>query len=66
MHRAIDSHISRSSIWSKTNQVRGDSPTGLAHHSFWGATYYREDMKLEKNMDLNRFVMVMQVMAIYM
>jgi len=28
MHRAIDSHISRSSIWSKTNQVRGDSPTG--------------------------------------
>ena len=41
MHRAIDSHISRSSIWSKTNQVRGDSPTGLAHHSFWGATYFR-------------------------
>jgi hypothetical protein len=41
MHRAIDSHIYRSSIWSKTNQVRGDSPTGLAHHSFWGATYFR-------------------------
>ena len=41
MHRAIDSHITRSSMWSKTNQVRGDSPTGLSHHSFWGATYFR-------------------------
>ena len=41
MHRAIDSHISRSSMWSKTNQVRGDSPTGLSHHQFWGATYFR-------------------------
>ena len=52
MHRAIDSHISRSSMWSKTNQVRGDSPTGLSHHSFWGATYFRgTDGGRKKRMD---------------
>ena len=52
MHRAIDSHISRSSIWSKTNQVNSDSPTGLPHHSFWGAGFFRgENLELEHGIE---------------
>ena len=38
-------HINRTltgaMIWSKTNQVRGASRTGLAHHSFWGTSFFR-------------------------
>ena len=52
MHHAIDRQVSHTSFWSKTNQVRGDSPTGLAHHSFWGATYFRgEDKQVDDDIE---------------
>ena len=40
IHHWLDKSISDAGIWSKTNQVRGDSPTGLPHHSLWGASYF--------------------------
>jgi len=51
LHHHFDDQIVRENIWSKTNQVSSGSPTGLPHHSFWGATYYRDDMKPEKDMN---------------
>lgn len=51
LHHHFDDYIVSNNLWSKTNQVSSGSPTGLPHHSFWGATYYRENMKLEKGMD---------------
>ena len=39
----MDDQITNSSIWSKTNQVQSRSPTGLPHHSFWGASWFRAD-----------------------
>jgi hypothetical protein len=47
----FDQQICSSSVWSKTNQVGSDSPTGLPHHQFWGATYYREDGRIEHGME---------------
>jgi hypothetical protein len=38
LHYWIDEAVSQPNIWSKNNQVTGDSPTGLPHHQFWGAT----------------------------
>ena len=46
----FDQQICQSSIWSKTNQVNADSPTGLPHHQFWGATYFRGDGQVEDGM----------------
>ena len=40
LHHWLESSIRNSSIWSKTNRVRGESPTGLPHHDFWGASYF--------------------------
>ena len=40
IHHWLDKSISDAGIWSKTNQVRGASPTGLPHHSLWGASYF--------------------------
>lgn len=37
LHHWIDEAISRSRIWAKSNQVTGNSKTGLPHHQFWGA-----------------------------
>lgn len=51
LHHHFDDYIVRENIWSKTNQVSSGSPTGLPHHSFWGATFYRDNMTLEKDMD---------------
>lgn len=51
LHHHFDDYIVRENIWSKTNQVSSGSPTGLPHHSFWGATYFRDGMSLEKDMD---------------
>ena len=36
-------------MWAKTNQVRGDNPTGLPHHSF-GAEV-GSDIKMAKKTD---------------
>ena len=41
LHHHIDALLTRSSVWSKTNQVTGDNPTGLPMHSFWGASFLR-------------------------
>ena len=41
LHYFYDNQISCSNIWSKTNQVGSNSSTGLPHHSFWGAGYFR-------------------------
>ena len=40
IHHWLDKSISDANIWSKTNQVRGSSPTGLPHHALWGASYF--------------------------
>ena len=47
LHHFYDEQISQSNIWSKTNQVAGGSSTGLPHHSFWGATFFRNDYKMD-------------------
>lgn len=41
LHHAIDDAFTRQSIWSKTNEVGGDNPTGLPMHSFWGGSFLR-------------------------
>ncbi len=51
LHHHFDDYIVGNNLWSKTNQVSSGSPTGLPHHSFWGATFYRDNMELEKDMD---------------
>lgn len=51
LHHHFDDYIVGHNLWSKTNQVSSGSPTGLPHHSFWGATFYRNNMELEKDMD---------------
>jgi len=47
LHHAFDSFITQASIWSKTNQVGSKSSTGLPQHSFWGASFFRDDYKIE-------------------
>ena len=39
LHHSLDDFFTRQSHWAKTNQVNGDNPTGLPHHSFWGASF---------------------------
>jgi len=39
----INQRFTSSNIWSKTNQVGSESPTGLPHHSFWGASFFKAD-----------------------
>ena len=41
LHYWINNKCTNSAIWSKTNSVRGDSRTGLPHHSFWGASFFQ-------------------------
>ena len=41
LHYFFDRYITNASVWSKTNQVSSDSPTGLPHHSFWGGSFFR-------------------------
>ena len=48
-HR-VDELLTNSMIWSKTNQVKGKSRTGLAHHSFWGTSFFRGEDR-EKEID---------------
>jgi hypothetical protein len=48
LHHFYDTQISRANFWSKGNEVRGDSPTGLPHHQFWGGAIlsgYDEDKR---------------------
>jgi hypothetical protein len=52
LHYYFDNFITTSSFWSKTNQVNSDSRTGLPHHSFWGASFFRENFILENDMDV--------------
>ena len=47
LHHYFDNFIKRTNFWSKDNQVSSNSPTGLPHHSFWGASFFRNDYKLD-------------------
>jgi len=39
LHHYTDEQISRGGYWAKTNEVSSrNSPTGLPHHQFWGAS----------------------------
>ena len=49
LHHYFDKSIVQASIWSKTNQVSSNSPTGLPHHSFWGASWFRDNETPEKD-----------------
>ena len=52
MHHNIDERIVRGNYWSKTNQVNSNSLTGLPHHSFWGAGFFRgENQEIESGME---------------
>ena len=42
IHRKIDGVV-KTANWRKTNEVRGDDPTGLPMHQFWGSTMNRDD-----------------------
>ena len=42
----IDTLLTNAMIWSKTNSVHGQSRTGLPHHSFWGASFFRGPNKM--------------------
>ena len=45
LHHHWDKTLVRSNLWSKTNQVSSDSKTGLPHHSFWGGTFFRDNLE---------------------
>ena len=47
LHNAFDGFITNSQIWSKTNQVDSTSSTGLPQHSFWGATFFRDNYVMD-------------------
>lgn len=51
LHHWIDKRLTNSLIWAKTNQVNSRNKTGLPHHSFWGASFYREFEEVEHGMD---------------
>lgn len=41
LHHYFDKYIVNAGIWSKTNQVNSLHKSGLPHHSFWGASFFR-------------------------
>ena len=47
LHHFYDTQISRANFWSKGNEVRGDSPTGLPHHQFWGGAIRKRRSKAQ-------------------
>jgi hypothetical protein len=47
LHHYFDGWITRSKLWSKTNQVNANHSTGLPHHSLWGASFYRNGFKID-------------------
>lgn len=47
----LDEAVTTASMWSKTNQVQGHSPTGLPHHSFWGASWFRANPDGSRKVD---------------
>jgi hypothetical protein len=52
IHRKIDGVVTTAN-WRKTNEVRGDDPTGLPMHQFWGSTMNRDnDWDNENSHDL--------------
>jgi hypothetical protein len=40
IHKKIWDITTFQTNWKKTNQVRGNNPTGLPHHELWGASIY--------------------------
>jgi len=50
-------HLRYYSEWSKTNEVQSDSDTGFPHHSFWGATYFRGDLRNDGTLGKGGLVM---------
>lgn len=48
LHHHFDKFIVNEQFWSKSNQVNSSSPTGLPHHSFWGASFFRQNFELEQ------------------
>ena len=45
IHFWLENMIKRANMWSKSNQVRGESKTGLPHHELWGASFYTGQRK---------------------
>ncbi len=45
IHFWLENMIKRANMWSKSNQVRGESKTGLPHHELWGAAFYTGQRK---------------------
>jgi len=43
--RKMDQLCTNNMIWSKTNQVGSNSPTGLPSHSFWGSSIFQKGRK---------------------
>ncbi len=52
LHHHFDNMISVSNIWSKTNQVNSGSSTGLPHHQFWGATFFRNNYGRDRDVNI--------------
>ena len=42
IHKKVDESL-KGARWGKSNEVRGDDPTGLPMHQFWGASMYCDD-----------------------
>jgi hypothetical protein len=42
-HRWMKNSITQGPRWSKSNQVNARHPTGLPHHSLWGASFFKTD-----------------------
>lgn len=53
LHHWVDTTLHTSNIWSKTNLVRGHSPTGLPHHELWGATMMNQNSYPHAYKELN-------------
>ena len=51
LHHWFDQWICSKGIWSKTNQVNSNSPTGLPHHSLWGCSFFRSDYEVEQGLE---------------
>ena len=47
LHHFYDNFIETTSMWAKTNRVNSGSPTGLPHHSFWGAKFFGYNYEVE-------------------
>jgi len=42
-HHWMNNSVTRGPRWCKSNQVNAQHPTGLPHHSLWGASFFKTD-----------------------